>query len=321
MTDYVKSMRNHIGNERLMIVGGSVLVHNDGKILLQLRKDNSCWGYPGGCVELGETVEETAKRELFEETGLTANLLKLLNIFSGEEFFYTYPNGDMIANNDVLYLCEGFSGEIMTETNETSDLRWFELDCLPENISPPVKKPLEWCVDFLKKQRNNQSANVTRITAGAFLSCGSRVLMMKRSLHKEMGAGMWAGIGGHMDIADIKNPRAIDLAETCYREIQEEAGIENADIIGLKLRYIAVRKVDNQIRWHHHYFGELENEVPLPECNEGEFHWVEKSEMLKLPMSTSVKEAVRHWIHNPGTDGVYLVTIAPDGDSAVILPL
>ena len=67
MTDYVKSMRKYIGNERLMIVGGSVIVHKDGKILLQLRRDNDCWGYPGGCVELGEgreAVEYTAKREL-----------------------------------------------------------------------------------------------------------------------------------------------------------------------------------------------------------------------------------------------------------------
>jgi 8-oxo-dGTP pyrophosphatase MutT (NUDIX family) len=75
MTDYIKSIRKYIGHERLMIVGGSVIVHKNGKVLLQLRRDNGCWGYHGGCVELGETVEETAKRELFEETGLVANKL------------------------------------------------------------------------------------------------------------------------------------------------------------------------------------------------------------------------------------------------------
>ena len=152
MTDYIKSMRKYIGHERLMIIGGSVIVHKDGKILLQLRKDNGCWGYPGGCVELGEAVEDAAKRELLEETGLTANSLELMGIFSGKELFYTYPNGDMVANNDVVYLCEDFSGKIITKTNETTDLRWFEIDNLPDNISPPVKKPLAICLEILENR-------------------------------------------------------------------------------------------------------------------------------------------------------------------------
>jgi 8-oxo-dGTP pyrophosphatase MutT (NUDIX family) len=150
--DYIKTMRKYIGHERLMIVGGSVIVHDSGKILLQKRSDNGCWGYPGGCVELGEQVEETAKRELLEETGLTANTLEVLGIFSGKELFYTYPNGDMVANNDVVFLCEDFSGELIHNSDETTALQWFELDFLPDKISPPVKKPLAWCIDILKKR-------------------------------------------------------------------------------------------------------------------------------------------------------------------------
>jgi len=152
MNDYIQSMRKYISHERLMIIGGSVIVYKNGKILLQLRKDNCCWSYHGGCVELGELVEETAKRELFEETGLVANSLELMGIFSGAELFYTYPNGDMVANNDVVYLCEDFSGETTTETNETTDLRWFDIDNLPENISPPVMKPLAQCLKFIKNR-------------------------------------------------------------------------------------------------------------------------------------------------------------------------
>jgi 8-oxo-dGTP pyrophosphatase MutT (NUDIX family) len=111
-----------------------VIVHKDGKVFLQLRKNNGCWGYHGGCVEFGESIEETAKRELFEETGLTAISLELLGIFSGEELFYTYPNGDMVAISDVVYLCENFSSKIITETNETTDLRWFEIGIHSEVI-------------------------------------------------------------------------------------------------------------------------------------------------------------------------------------------
>ena len=159
MTEYIKSMRKYIGHERLLIVGASVFVHKDGKLLLQKRKDNGCWADHGGCMELGETVEETAKRELYEETGLTAHSLELLGIFSGKDLFYTYPNGDMVSNVNIAYLCEDFTGELLTETNETTDLRWFGINELPENISPPVKPALKKCLDILT-QRIKENLNV-----------------------------------------------------------------------------------------------------------------------------------------------------------------
>lgn len=152
MTDYIKSMRKYIGHKRLLIVGASVFIHKDGKLLLQKRKDNDCWGYHGGCLELGETGEETARRELFEETGLTAGALEQLGVFSGKELFYTYPNGDMVSIVDVVYLCEDFSGEMKRQTDEMSDLQWFEIDNLPDNISPPTIPALTRCVEVLRER-------------------------------------------------------------------------------------------------------------------------------------------------------------------------
>jgi len=158
----------------------------------------------------------------------------------------------------------------------------------------------------------------TRITAGAFLSCGDKVLLLKRGLHKELGPGMWAGIGGHMELDDIKNPRALDHLKACYREVQEETGIIKSDIHNLKLRYIALRKDGNDIRLHYHYFGEVESELPLPECDEGELYWVPKNEIADLPKSTSVREAVDHWLQNPDSEDVYFVAVHTDGESATI---
>lgn len=139
MTNYVRKIRKHIGHDPLILVGVGVFIHKDGKLLLQKRRDNNCWADHGGCVEIGEAVEETAKRELYEETGLIANRLELIGVFSGKNMMYTYPNGDNVYIIGISYLCEDYSGIPLTETNETTDLQWFDINSLPENISPPVK--------------------------------------------------------------------------------------------------------------------------------------------------------------------------------------
>lgn len=68
MSSYIMDLRKLVGHKPILQVGASVIVEDsDGRILLQKRKDNHCWGYSGGSVELDERVEEAAKRELFEE--------------------------------------------------------------------------------------------------------------------------------------------------------------------------------------------------------------------------------------------------------------
>lgn len=149
MNDYVRSMRQYIGHETLIMVGASVVVYRGGKILLHKRSDNGCYGDFGGALEIGETVEETARREMFEETGLSANHLELVGVFSGKELLYTYPNGDKVANVCVSYLCTDFSGELKL-SGESTELKWFDLHDLPSNISPPSKPIIEACVRRLK---------------------------------------------------------------------------------------------------------------------------------------------------------------------------
>lgn len=68
--DYIHRMRARIGHDRLLVVGAGVLVHQNGQLLLQKRRDNGCWADHGGCLEPGETCEQTARRELLEERAL-----------------------------------------------------------------------------------------------------------------------------------------------------------------------------------------------------------------------------------------------------------
>ena len=143
MSDYIMDLRKIVGHRPLLQVGASVIVEDShGRILLQLRSDNHCWGYAGGSVELDEVVEDAAKRELFEETGLIAEELELFGVFSGVDCHYIYPNGDEVSNVDIVYVCKKYTGTLLCQAGEVDDLRFFSVDEIPESISPPVRKAL-----------------------------------------------------------------------------------------------------------------------------------------------------------------------------------
>lgn len=132
MGEYIMDLRKLVGHIPLMQCGASVVVMNgEGEILLQLRADNKEWAYSGGAVELYERVEDAAKRELFEETGIVAEELELLGVFSGEEMKYTYPNGDQVSNVDIAFICKKYHGELKCQEGEVEELRFFPLDALP----------------------------------------------------------------------------------------------------------------------------------------------------------------------------------------------
>ena len=140
---YIMELRKLVGHVPLMQVGASVIVEDEcGRVLLQLRSDNHCWGYAGGSVELDEVVEDAAKRELFEETGLIAESLELFGVFSGKDTHYIYPNGDEVSNVDIVYVCKQYTGKLRCQDGEVDALKFFPIDEIPENISKPIRKPL-----------------------------------------------------------------------------------------------------------------------------------------------------------------------------------
>ena len=141
---YILDLRKFVGHRPLIQVGAGIIVEDPvGRVLLQLRADNHCWSYCGGSLELDERVEDAAKRELFEETGLVAESVELFGVWSGPELHYVYPNGDEVSNVDIVFLCRRFTGELKPQKGEVEALQFFSVDEIPENLSPPIRPALE----------------------------------------------------------------------------------------------------------------------------------------------------------------------------------
>lgn len=129
---YIMNLRKYIGHEPLIGLGATTLVFNDKKeLLLNLRTDTNTWGIPGGSMELYETIEETAIRELKEEADISADELELVTILSGEEYYFEYPNGDKMCTVIVLFKVLNYTGDIKIADSESKQLKFFSLDNLP----------------------------------------------------------------------------------------------------------------------------------------------------------------------------------------------
>lgn len=97
-----------------------------------------------------------------------------------------------------------------------------------------------------------------------YLKSGERVLLLKRSPHKEMVAGKWLGLGGKIEPGE-------DLAESAKREFLEETGLK---ILNPKLRGTFTWINESELAGTLYIFTatECEGEL-LDECNEGELCW------------------------------------------------
>jgi ADP-ribose pyrophosphatase YjhB (NUDIX family) len=91
-------------------------------------------GLVGGFMELGETVEDAARREALEETGLSVGGLALFGVFSTMRVF---GNGDQSQIVTVSYLASDVVGEARVNDAECLELGYFDLDDLPENLFQP----------------------------------------------------------------------------------------------------------------------------------------------------------------------------------------
>jgi ADP-ribose pyrophosphatase YjhB (NUDIX family) len=147
---YVSEIRKLIGSRPIISVGATILVINEKReILFQHRSDTLDWGLPGGSMELSETLEEVASRELKEKTGLVANQFELMGVFSGPRFYFQYPNGDETYSVINLFRAKNVSGTLEMNDGESLNLKYFSKTNLPDKIEKRAKELIESLGDKL----------------------------------------------------------------------------------------------------------------------------------------------------------------------------
>ncbi|MBE3038007.1 MAG: NUDIX domain-containing protein [Chloroflexi bacterium] len=146
MMDYFTKIRRLVGNEPIILSGAVGAVVKDGKILLVRRHNLSrTWGIPGGVQELGETIRETAHREVLEEVGLNLQASDLIGVYSSSQWDIEFPDSGRIQQLALFFLMEGKIGEITIQESEVADWGFFTPQEMPENIMPCCRqKVLDW---------------------------------------------------------------------------------------------------------------------------------------------------------------------------------
>ena len=126
--DYIHSLRAEIGSRKIILNCAGALIVRDGAILFQRRSDNGRWGLVGGLLELNETYEEAALREIREETGLDVRLTAFLGIFHNHDMIW--DNGDRAHTIGAYYVAEIVGGTMRLD-EESLELRFFGPDEIP----------------------------------------------------------------------------------------------------------------------------------------------------------------------------------------------
>lgn len=230
---YVKWIRQHVGAQKIFLVYATVILLDDnGRFLLQQRTDFEAWGLPGGALELDEDIQQCGRRELAEETGLSAGKLHMVGVYTHPCFDVVYPNGDHVQQYTVCLTGRLTGGVMQPDGLETSAQAFYTL---AESEAMPL---LPWYRTMLADvTRGGPPAFTPPFTNGASVD---QIAMMRRHVGQEriiaVGAstavrredgrflmvqradnGFWMFPAGYSDLGE-------NAAQTAVRETFEETG-------------------------------------------------------------------------------------------------
>ena len=145
---YLGRVRTSVGDDDTLLFVGArgVIIDDRNRLLLIQRSDNHRWAIPAGAMELGESMEECAIRETWEETGLTATSLTPFSFHSR----HTFTNGYGHTYQQILmsFRIDTWEGELLRQTEESVDAGFFPLDALPGPRSAIIEEALADLASF-----------------------------------------------------------------------------------------------------------------------------------------------------------------------------
>ena len=129
--NFVKQLREKIGHDLLLLPGVSAIVTNDaGHVLLQRRSDFGTWAVIGGMIEPGEEPANAIVREVFEETAVRVEPIRITGVYTSP--LITYPNGDRAQYVITVFHCRALGGEPRVNDDESLEVKYFSPHELPE---------------------------------------------------------------------------------------------------------------------------------------------------------------------------------------------
>ena len=142
-----------------------------------------------------------------------------------------------------------------------------------------------------------------------------RMLMLYR-IGSKVVEPSWCGIGGHFEPEEVNDARACVL-----REVREEIGLTEDALCDLRMRYIALRQKNSEIRHNYYFFADLKPGVQVNlTCDEGMPKWVDYRDVCGLNMPYSAKYALEHYMAaGRYTENVYVGTAYTGGMNFAML--
>lgn len=119
---------DRIGKQGRIRLGCSAAIFDEyRRILLTKRQDNGQWCLPSGGLEPGEFAAEACEREVFEETGLSVVVKRLVGVYSHPDQLSVYPDGNKVQIVALHFEAEIIGGELGL-SDETSDFGYFSIE-------------------------------------------------------------------------------------------------------------------------------------------------------------------------------------------------
>ncbi len=120
-----------------------LVARDDGAILLQRRRDTGQWALPGGAMDIGESPAECAVRECAEETGIVAEPVGLLGVYSPPRHVVAYSDGEIRQAYEVTVLGRPVGGRPAINA-EADGVRWVMPDDLGEfDVHPSMRRQID----------------------------------------------------------------------------------------------------------------------------------------------------------------------------------